>query len=535
MRSPRSRTSVSGPRKGPPRPASSPDLEPNAPIVESGQPLSLDEAVALSLRNNLDLEIQRFAPLIAESNRDGAWGAYDPVLNADARYDVQKTPNTFLTAFNPIQVNRDRVEGGGVGIDQKIPLIGADVKLRFDSTSTVTRSRFINRDPLYNSSFFVSSTIPLARGLIWNQPWTQVKISNLEFGRSIDDFQGSVMNTVRGTVEAYWTLVAAAEQVRVAQKSLETARALLEQTRTQYEVGVVSRVEVVESEAGVAEREFQVIQQAAAYRNAQDVLIDAVLGAELAATTTLQLSPTEDPEAYEMRSVDVERAVEQAFTSRPELRAADQQIEQSEVNLKFARNQRLPRFDAELRYGYIGVAGRRNQALPPPTPPALPRPENSVYGNSVDDFFHGNGNENFTAKGVFSIPIPNTAARKQVARGEFELRRAEATRLRLEKTIIIEVRKAARELLASAQGIEAAERARLSAEEQLRAERVKLEHGESTPFEVLDREKSLVEAESKKIDALRAYRSAEIGLERAQGTILDFFRVEIDDVREPTS
>ncbi|HPG27618.1 MAG TPA: TolC family protein, partial [Myxococcota bacterium] len=145
------------------------------------------------------------------------------------------------------------------------------------------------------------------------------------------------------------------------------------------------------------------------------------------------------------------------------------------------------------------------------------------------------GNENFTAKGVFSIPIPNTAARKQVARGEFELRRAEATRLRLEKTIIIEVRKAARELLASAQGIEAAERARLSAEEQLRAERVKLEHGESTPFEVLDREKSLVEAESKKIDALRAYRSAEIGLERAQGTILDFFRVEIDDVREPTS
>ena len=98
-----------------------PDLEPNAPIVESGQPLSLDEAVALSLRNNLDLEIQRFAPLIAESARDGAWGAYDPVLNADARYDVQKNPNNFLTLFNPILVNRDRVEGGGVGIDQKVP------------------------------------------------------------------------------------------------------------------------------------------------------------------------------------------------------------------------------------------------------------------------------------------------------------------------------------------------------------------------------------------------------------------------------
>ena len=46
-----------------------------SPIAAAGRPLSLDEAVALSILNNLDVEVERFAPMIAEADRDGAWGA----------------------------------------------------------------------------------------------------------------------------------------------------------------------------------------------------------------------------------------------------------------------------------------------------------------------------------------------------------------------------------------------------------------------------------------------------------------------------
>ncbi len=99
------------------------------------------------------------------------------------------------------------------------------------------------------------------------------------------------MDNVQSTVNSYWGLVAARDRVRVAQKSLETARALLAQTSTQYEVGVVSQVEVVEAEAGVAQREFELIQTANTFRNAQDELIDNVLGTELSARTDLQFVP----------------------------------------------------------------------------------------------------------------------------------------------------------------------------------------------------------------------------------------------------
>ena len=94
------------------------------------------------------------------------------------------------------------------------------------------------------------------------------------------------------------------------------------------------------------------------------------------------------------------------------------------------------------------------------------------------------------------------------------------------------VRAAARGLLASAQGVQAAERRRVAAVEQLRAEQIRLEHGESTPYDVLLRQSDLVDAESQKIGALQAFRNAQAELERQQGTILETWNVSIANVRE---
>jgi outer membrane protein TolC len=500
------------------------DLAPGAQIVGEGRALSIGDAVALSIQNNLDVEVERFEPMIASADSEGAWGAYDPTLSADMAYDVQKSPNTF--SLNQAAGNRERFEGGGIGIDQLIPYLGASVGLRYDASSTSTRNTLQSRDPQYDASVFLDANVPLMRGLIWNQAWTNVKTSGLGYSSAREGFRASLMDNVQRTVDAYWELVASRDQVRVAQKSLETARALLDQTKTQYEVGVVSRVEVVEAEAGVGDREFGVIRNANVYRNSQDLLIDSVLGRELSALTDLQFAPSEDPQAIDIRRVDVGEAVTKAFQKRPELQQLDRAIDEGEVNLKFAKNQRLPQLDLDARFGYVGVAGDGNEGL---NFPGATIPSDRSFSKAHDDFFKSDGSENFRVGGTFSIPFPNTTARKRVVRNRLDLRRTKTQRLRLEQTIILEVRNTARTLLASAQGITAAERRRLAAEEQLRAERIRLEHGESTPFEVLQRESDLVEAESQKIAALRTYRSSEVALERAQGTILDFYSVVIDD------
>ena len=109
----------------------------------------------------------------------------------------------------------------------------------------------------------------------------------------------------------------------------------------------------------------------------------------------------------------------------------DNQIEQGQVELKFAKNQRLPQLDAEVRYGYVGISGDGNPDLTFGT-----APPDSSYSDSTSDFFTSDGADNLLIAATFSIPFPNTTARKRVVRSELELRRAKTKRLQLEQTII---------------------------------------------------------------------------------------------------
>ncbi len=118
------------------------------------------------------------------------------------------------------------------------------------------------------------------------------------------------------------------------------------------------------------------------------------------------------------------------------------------------------------------------------------------------------------------MPLGNVAGRHNVSKAQLELRRAHVEKTRVEQDIILNVRAAARDLTSSQEGIEAAERRQAAAGEQLRAEEIRLEYGESTPFDVLLREQDLVSADQEFIEAVEVYRSSATGLDRAQGTIL---------------
>ena len=125
-----------------------------------------------------------------------------------------------------------------------------------------------------------------------------------------------LMDIVQRTEDAYWDLIARQDERRVAEKSLETARALLDQTQAQFEVGVVSRVEVVQAEAGVADREFSLIRAQAQERNSQDALIDVVLGPYLEPESDVVVEAVDRPDVVTVREVSTTAATERAMSSR---------------------------------------------------------------------------------------------------------------------------------------------------------------------------------------------------------------------------
>jgi outer membrane protein TolC len=506
------------------------------PMLHGKLELSLGGAVAMGLENNLDVQVQRYSPLIAGYDEEIAWGAFDPQLFAEFGYLESKTPNTNAL-FNRSPENVQRLTDGFGGLRGIVPLLSSEYDFRYDGSRDLTNSDIIALSPELRSGWSLNLTQPLLKDLVWNEPWTQVKTTRLVHDASREDFRRAVMDVVRSIEDAYWVLIAEEERYRVGRKSVETAKALLDQTKTQHEVGVVSKVEVTEAEAGLARREFEVIVAENRYRNQMDVLIDLVLGPHLRAASTLELEPTDRPQDYTLYEVDVEAAVARAFEFRPELAAARKEVERQTIQVKFASNQRLPELDGILSFGQSGAAGAQNPLFNPcrfASPADLagcvanpPDVSQGGFGNTFDDY---NDNPALTAGLRFGIPIPNTTARKRHSRTQLELRRAESQLRRAEQQVILEVREASRNLEASQEGIESAERALTSADEQLNAERIRLEYGESTPFDVLQREEQYVEAEVGLIDAYRAYRVSATALDRFQGTILRNRNIKIDQV-----
>jgi outer membrane protein TolC len=256
-----------------------------------------------------------------------------------------------------------------------------------------------------------------------------------------------------------------------------------------------------------------------------------VLGPNLTPDSTLEIQPTTIPDVVQY-DVNAEAATAKAFSNRPELAAAQAEVESRTLSLKFAKNQRLPQIDAVGTYGYNGLAGRTST-----TPDIFGNPRAPIqgvgrrYGQADDEFFGSEGARSWSFGGIFSVPIGNVTARAQARRAELELRRSRTLVRREEQDIVLEVRDAIRNLLSAIEGIEAAERRRLAAQEQFRAESIRLEHGESTPFDVLQREEDLVDAESQKIAALQIYRNSLAALDRAQGTILRERNVLVEQAR----
>jgi len=507
--------------------------------AEERLPLSLAEAMAMSIENNLGVEIARHDPLIAWERTRIAWGAYDPVAETEVSVGGVETP--IASALQAGNITEDETWRNRVGISGVLPALSTQYEIGFSGNRTKTDRSIATLREQWESALSFSIAQPLLRNLYWNEPWTEVKLSSQAYRQSLEDFRLALMDTIRGVEDAYWLLVASDDQERVAEKSLETARELLEQTDVQYEVGVVSRVEVVEAEAGVAAREVDLIRARNAYRSAQDVLIDRILGPKLSAGSQLEVEPTDRPDDYLRYDVDVPSASDRALARRPELAAFDRAIEQQEIALRFARNQMAPQLDLVASYGYQGLAGKPCDPTPttaggisfcpPGTSVLIGQRIDDSFRSSVEDFFDHDGAVSWSVGGVVSIPLGNHAPRARRRQAEIELRKVRTQRVRLVQDIILEIRQAARDLRTAQENIEAAERRRLAAEEQFRAESIRLEQGESTPFDVLERERDLVEAESQKIDAFQVYRRSVAALERAQGTILERHNIVVDEAR----
>jgi outer membrane protein TolC len=518
-----------------------------AEILGQDRLITLDEAVALALENNLGLQVERLDPVIARERVRGAWGNFQP--NAIATYDRQhlETPTAsavqsfFGTGGNRTTEDFNNWDGGVAGV---LPW-GVSYSSVFTMDKVSSDSGFFALDPQHAAGWESLVVVPLLRNLYWSPNDLLVRRTRVEQDISDESFRARLTDTLTAVQSAYWDLAAARALEAAARASVQTANDLLELTRVQYQVGVVSRVAVTEAEAGLAQREFELIRTANDAQAAQDRLLTAVLEPGLGDYTTTRLR-TEDP-TFVPYEVNAEVALQKARERRPELLRAQLDVENAEIFERYSWNQKLPELNVIGRYANNGLAGRQkidagtpqgfrddpNTPVFDPIPVAQPDldfPTNRW--DATDDFFQGEGNHSWGVTAELTVPIGNDTADARHVESRINLRRAKMALRIQEQDVIVEVRNSVRDLQSAIDGVEAAKRARIASAERLRAEQERLRLGDSTPYLVLEFDEDLRIAESSEIRALQVYRTRIITLERAQGTLLESQGVDVVEERE---
>ena len=483
------------------------------PELGSELRISRDDALRLALENNLNLIIARTGPELAQQQVERAGGAFDPQLFLDHQFAQNDNP-----IFSPFQI----AFGGGTSIEDKewlysggfaglVP-VGVTYSSNYNVRRLQTSSAFSALEPEWRGDWESELRIPVLKNLFNNPASVTVERSVIGLDISVEDFREDLINEIQTVEFAYWELGAARAEKGVAQKSLETARDLLEQTRVRYEVGVVSKVLVIQAEAGVAEREVTAIVALNRAEGAEDALLDLI-----AAPTMQEFESTRlvvDDPSFVDYTVEPDVIIRRAMRLRPEIKIARKRVEDAELQLQLAQNQVLPSLDLVASYRLSGLAGKEA------TPGAIPSPFPKHSSGLTDDWFSASQNRSWAIGARFELPLGNDVARAELGQRKIELRREHTRMRRVEQDIILDVRNAARVLRNSADSVAASERRRVASAEALRAEEVRLRLGDSTPFLVLEFEEDLTESASQVIRSLQAYRNAITALERSQATLL---------------
>ena len=474
--------------------------------------LSVDEAVTLALEQNLDLRVERLNPLIQDLSIAQARSVYAPTLSTTLLTNNRNSPSISIFDGGEIKVT-DRVLSDSVDVVQELPWAGGRYSMSWDGSHRRTTNVFTSFNPVLRSNLNLAYTQPLLRNLGIDGPRLQIAITRVN--REISDIQlrRTLVQTQRAVRYAYWGLVFAQSFLEVQRQSLELAEESLRNNRTRVEVGTIAPIDIVEAESEVARNEESVIIAEADVDRAEDQLRILIFDPDVSDFWSIQLQPSDSP-ILQARTIDVNAAVRYALDNRTDLDTLDKNIQNTDTDIRFYRNQRLPDVNLQVNYSLSGVGGTeflRGEGFLGP----ITGTEQTSFGSALGDIF-SNDFPNWTVGVTVAYPLGTSAAKANLQRARLERTQADVTRRSLEVRIAADVRNAGRNVATNLQRVDATESARQLAERRLEAEQRRLEVGLSTSFLVFQAQRDLGAARNRYLRAILDYTRSLVDFDAVQ-------------------
>ena len=477
------------------------------PVLE----LSLQDAVARALENNVNIAVERINPQIDAENLKLAEGVYEPLLFSTLTDGSVTSPSRNVFSGGDTVKNDTLIWDFGAA--QPLPT-GGNLRVDFNNSRDNTDSTVTTFNPSFASSLLLQAQQPLLRNFRIDANRYQIQVAKRNRDISDVQFKETVLNTTANVKQLYYELIYNADNLAAQRQSLALATKLVEENRIRVRVGTMAPLDVVAAEAEQASREESVIVAENALFQAEDAVKQAIFPRNDPAVWNLHIVPTERPTA-ERVLVDIDAATKIALERRTDLVAQRLSLENAEYGVRFTRNQKLPQLDLIASYGSNGIGG--TQIIRNPDDPLGP-PVGTVPGGFSDALGGVFGRDFPTWQVGFNIsyPILNRQNRAVAARAELLRDQTVAVLRRAELQVASEVRTTGRNVETNYKRVESTRAARVLAERRLDAEEKKFAAGLSTNFLVTQAQRDLAVAQVAELRAIADYRESVVQFERVQ-------------------
>lgn len=548
--------------------------------------LSLEDAIALALENNLDLAIARYNLAIADTDvlraksgnsvrgvatglvqgtpgggiggfgagapgagaggtSGGAGGAgtgasglvqstlgtgaplesYDPILVASMNIEHSSAPQSNIVTTG---VSRFQQNSGIANFSYSQAFAtGTQLMLDFNNSRATNNALFSTLVPEIRSDFRFTFRQHLLSGFGLGPNLRFVHIA--KNNREISDvaFRNQVVATVVQIENIYWDLVSAFETVRVNEQSVALAEKTVSDDRAQVKIGNLAPIEVTRAESELAQRREDLLIAQTQLQLQQLLMKNAITrnlsDRVLASAPVIPTNLVALPAQEPV--VPVEDLIQDAFVHRPELVQTRIDLTNRDISRKGARNALLPTVDFVAWYGGSGLAGVQNPLNTEVPPLSIPT---TGFTNAFTQLVHTDFPDYAVGLSV-NLPIRNRGAQADQVRSELEYRQAQMRSLQLQNQVGIEVRNAQFAVEQNRARVDTARQARDLASQTFDIERKRFALGASTSNDVLHRQRDLAQAESTLVNAMSAYAKSRVELDRSTGSLLSRYGIVLDE------
>ncbi|MDI9634376.1 TolC family protein [Kamptonema cortianum] len=450
-----------------------------------GTILTLNDVVLLAVENNREIKNAYLERVVQRQDLAVAEDKFNPNFIPRLALNVSRNENgQFFTSLGGVDV--------GTTISTRMPT-GATIELGWLMNQQLRDS---NRGDVSNqgelkSDFRIGVRQPLLRGSGISVNRASIESARLTEQINLLNLQSTLSNKITETILAYRRLMQAQEELKNAQVTLSTTRRLQEITQALIDAGRTARVDLVQSQADVANQELNFLQAQNAVEQARISLLDL-----LDLDENLPIVATE-PILTQTPVLNAEELQQFVYERNPEYRIADLTVNRTQYDLIQANDERRWNLDLDVN-----------------------------YGNNASSLV--NENRDLQAGLVFSREFGDLTIEQRYKRSQINALQAENNLQNLRESLNLQVNDRVRNVNLRRTQVEQARQARELAEQNLSNEQIKLGLGRDTSIrDVVAAQNALSQARSREVQTIIEYLNAITDLDRILGTTLETWQITL--------